>query len=258
MKKISKMILISAVLSVAFSLSVIAVSAAVDESEPNDTRSTADVIQMGTTIYGDTSTITTHGYVDYDEDWFKFTAPISGTAKVVLTADDFTQEESDGVDLAVYDSNKNRMFYIFDGCDTSGSENHTFPVSAGKTYYINVYGSDGVIGIYRNASYHFNVGYSIGKTSISKVTPKDNAFNVKWNRKTKASFYQIRYTKKSTYQDYGWTKAKKIKVEKEYGNKTIKKLANKKYYYVQVRVARTIKGVTYYSGWSTRKSVKTK
>lgn len=32
----------------------------------------------------------------------------------------------------------------------------------------------------------------------------------------------------------------------------------KKYYYVQVRTYKTIKGIKYYSGWSSAKKVKTK
>lgn len=113
-------------------------------------------------------------------------------------------------------------------------------------------------GNYSGLDYHFKVSYVIGKTTIKSVKPAKKAFTVTWNKKAKASFYQVQYIKKSVHQDYGWSKAKTIKVSKKAKSKKIRKLARKKQYYVRVRVARTIKGVTYYSAWSPKKVVKTR
>ena len=64
--------------------------------------------------------------------------------------------------------------------------------------------------------------------------------------------YQIRYATKSSMAS-----AKKVLV-KGYAKKSkkITGLKSGKKYYVQVRTYKTVKGVKYYSKWSTKKSVK--
>ena len=52
-------------------------------------------------------------------------------------------------------------------------------------------------------------------------------------------------------------KTKTVKGYK-YTSKKITKLSAKKKYYVQVRTYKTVSGKTYYSSWSSVKSVKTK
>ena len=223
----------------------------IDEQEPNDNKQNANWIKVGNAVYGSSDSST--------PDWFKFTAPVSGTAKITMWKDDDYSGVSGGVDAAatVYDSNSNDLVWIYDDFDTDGGTSKTFGVTAGKTYYVRAYGND--LGFYRDGvDYHFKIGYSIGKTTITKVTGKKKAFVVKWNKKSKASFYQVQYIKKNSYTDYGWNRAKKVKVSKNVSSKKITGLKNKKQYYVRVRVARTINGVTYYSGWSPKKTVKTK
>lgn len=225
-----------------FTLTTTTVFAAIDEMESNDSKQESQLIKMGDSVYGECND---------DEDWFKFVAPLSGTAKVFLKLDD--SDKGFWTRLVVYDCNEHILLNIKDEMDTDGGVTGTFGVVSGRTYYIFAYG-------YWNDSitYHFNLSYSIGKTTISKVKGQNKAFNVKWVKKDKASFYQVRYTPKSTYQDYAWNKSKVVTVDKKYGNKTIKNLSKKKNYYVQVRVAREIEGITYYSAWSPRKTVKTK
>ena len=239
------------------SFSIISVDAsAIDEREPNDSMLTANTIKIGDTIYGDTE-VKNMGVYDQNDDWFKFTPPVSGTAKVTYSADSFTKSEWSEVYCGAFDSNENCLAYGWDEVRTSSSKTITFPVKYGKTYYLKVFGTNGS-GIYTNVSYHFTTGYSIGKTTINKVKAGKKKFTVNWTKKSKASFYQVQYIKKSVYDDYGWNKAKTVKVSNKNKSKTIKKLAKKKKYYVRVRVARTIAGKTYYSAWSPKKSVKTK
>ncbi|MBQ9015656.1 MAG: hypothetical protein IJ109_05985 [Firmicutes bacterium] len=224
--------------------------AAIDEQESNDNKSTANTISVGASVYGDIP----YGDIDY----YKFTAPISGTAKLSLWEDRATDDhEWDRTKVTVYDANQNEIISVNDSWMTDSGSNGTFGLSHGKTYYLKVHTFWGMGSGY-SYSYHFKVAYSIGKTTITSVKGKKKALTVKWNKKAKASFYQVQYIKKGTYQDYGWNRAKTVKVSNKSKSRTIKKLAKKRTYYVRVRVARTISGVTYYSSWSPKRAVKTK
>ena len=214
--------------------------AAEDELEPNDTYYEAETIQVGTTIYADlddhtydlSGTVIVYSWQDYGD-----TPAWSGRSPLELTV--YVDDMEDYIEY----------LQIYTG--TSSATTVSIPVQYGKTYYLRYK-------YYGIGSYHFKVGYSIGKTSISSVKAKTKGFTVKWAKKSKASFYQVQYVKKSVYEDYGWSKAKTVKVSKKSGSKTISGLAKKTKYYVRVRVARTIDGKTYYSGWTKAKSVKTK
>ncbi|MBQ9015654.1 MAG: fibronectin type III domain-containing protein [Firmicutes bacterium] len=235
-------------------LATATVFAAVDEREPNDSKQSANLIKMGAVVYGSTDDFEAFERSGYD--WFKFTAPISGTAKLTLQMDaNYSSSMFPWVTMDVFDSSSNEIAGRSDDLDTDGASSVTFGVLSGKTYYIRCYG-----GTYMNGGmyYHFKVGYSIGRTTITSAKGKKKALTVKWNKKAKASFYQVQYIKKGTYQDYGWNRAKTVKVSSKSKSRTIKKLAKKKTYYVRVRVARTISGVTYYSSWSPKRAVKTK
>ena len=93
-------------------------------------------------------------------------------------------------------------------------------------------------------------------TSISKLSKGNNSFKVKWKKQkskmasSRITGYQVRYSTSSKM-----ISAKTVTI-KGYSktSKTIKKLKNKKTYYVQVR---TYKG-KYYSSWSKTKKVKTR
>ncbi len=92
-------------------------------------------------------------------------------------------------------------------------------------------------------------------TSIKSLTSASKGFSVKWGAvSTQTTGYQIRYSKSSAMSG-----AKTVTVRT---NKTtsikVKNMSAKKTYYVQVRTYKTVNGVNYYSGWSSKKSVKTK
>lgn len=218
--------------------------AASDELEPNNTFSTANNLTIGTTIYG------THAAADTD--LFKIVAPLTGTLKVTYQPTAFVSQD---LRCHIYDSNGNRLVDGgFTGLRTTTPVTFTYGVVYGKTYYLwmGSYYSSCVI------PYKFTTGYEIQPTSITKVKGAKKAFTVKWEKKTGASFYQVRYTKKSTWTDYRWSKAKVVKVSKAAKSKKIAKLKKNTKYVVQVRVARTIAGKTYYSPWTSKKTVKTK
>ena len=92
-------------------------------------------------------------------------------------------------------------------------------------------------------------------TSISKVTKGKKQFTVKWKKQsTQTTGYQIRYSTSSKF-----SKAKTVTVKKNTtASKVVKKLKANKKYYVKVRTYKKIGNSTYYSRWSSYKSVKTK
>ena len=95
---------------------------------------------------------------------------------------------------------------------------------------------------------------SPAKTSISKLTKAKKAFTVKWKKKSGVTGYQIRYSLKSSMKGAKTVTVKSAKTV----SKKVKKLKKKKKYYVQVRTYKVVNGKTYWSGWSAKKSVKTK
>lgn len=96
---------------------------------------------------------------------------------------------------------------------------------------------------------------ALKKVTGLKLKAKKKAIKLSWKKGSAGiSGYQIRYSKSKKMK---W--AKTIKLARAAAkSKTIKKLAKKKRYYVQVRSYKTLNGKTYYSAWSSKKSVKTK
>ena len=93
-------------------------------------------------------------------------------------------------------------------------------------------------------------------TAIKSLKAGDNSVVVKWNKKTaQVTGYQIRYSTSSKFTN-GATKYTLVKNNKTV-NKTIKKLKDKKTYYVQIRTYKNVNGTKVYSDWSKTKSVKT-
>ena len=92
-------------------------------------------------------------------------------------------------------------------------------------------------------------------TTIKKLTAKNDAFKVSWDKKTTQSTgYQIRYSLKSSFSSY-----KDVLVTKDTTtSKTVKNLKSKKKYYVKIRTYKTVDGEKIYSSWSKVKTVKTK
>ncbi|MCD8054424.1 MAG: leucine-rich repeat protein [Lachnospiraceae bacterium] len=105
-----------------------------------------------------------------------------------------------------------------------------------------------------------SLGSYTGKTvvrltgvSISSLkNAKTKKITVKWSKNSKATGYQIQY---STSSSFSSKKTVKVKGYKNV-SKTISSLTKGKKYYVRVRAYRTVSGTTYYSAWSSKKSVK--
>jgi len=112
---------------------------------------------------------------------------------------------------------------------------------------------------YYNGSYTVYFKINPKGVSVSKLSKGKKAFTAKWKKpsstyRKQMTGYQIRY---STSSKMTGAKTVTIKSTKS-TSKTIKKLKAKKYYYVQIRTYKTVKGTKYYSGWSKTKKVKTK
>ncbi|MCQ2525119.1 MAG: hypothetical protein MJ123_12370, partial [Lachnospiraceae bacterium] len=95
---------------------------------------------------------------------------------------------------------------------------------------------------------------AVPKPSIKSLTKARKAFTVKWTKKS-VTGYQIQYATNSKF-----TKSKKTVTVKSAStvSKKIKSLKKKKRYYVRVRCYINKYDTTYYSGWSSRKSVRTR
>ncbi|MBR2547986.1 MAG: Ig-like domain-containing protein [Eubacterium sp.] len=93
-------------------------------------------------------------------------------------------------------------------------------------------------------------------TAIKKLKKGSRSFKVKWKKVSKKNItgYQIRYSTKKSM------KRSKYKTVKKYNKTslTVKKLKARKKYYVQVRTYVKKNGITYWSQWSKKKSVRTK
>ncbi len=88
-----------------------------------------------------------------------------------------------------------------------------------------------------------------------KVSKAKKAFKAKWAKnKTERSGVQIKYSTKKSMKNAKTVKAKGASVKA----KTVKKLKKKAKYYVQARTYKVVNGKIYYSGWSAKKTVKTK
>lgn len=94
---------------------------------------------------------------------------------------------------------------------------------------------------------------SLKNTKIKSVSGSSKKLSVKWSKVSSVSGYQIRYSTASNFKG-----AKTVKATKSATSRTIKSLKAKKKYYVSIRTYVTVSGKTYYSGWASAKSVKTK
>ncbi|MCI9063063.1 MAG: hypothetical protein HFJ17_00405 [Clostridia bacterium] len=92
-------------------------------------------------------------------------------------------------------------------------------------------------------------------TSISKLTSGKRKFTAKWKKQTtQTTGYQVQYSMSSKFKNAKTEKITKNKTT----SKTISKLKSNKKYYVKVRTYKVVNGKTYYSSWTSAKSVKTK
>ena len=92
-------------------------------------------------------------------------------------------------------------------------------------------------------------------TSISIIKVQNQAFTVKWKKKSSITGYQIQYSTNSKFKK--GNKSIKIKSAKTVSKK-ITKLKVAKKYYVRVRTYKIVNKKTYYSSWSKKKNVTTK
>ncbi len=99
--------------------------------------------------------------------------------------------------------------------------------------------------------------YVINPKGVSKlkVSKAKKSFKASWSKFTpERDGVEIKYSTKKSM-----AKAKTVKVKGAAAKaKTVKKLKKKTKYYVQARTYKVVNGKTYYSGWSTVKTVKTK
>ena len=93
-------------------------------------------------------------------------------------------------------------------------------------------------------------------TSISIIKVQNQAFTVKWKKKSSITGYQIQYSTNSKFKKKD---SKTIRVKQAKTNsKRIKGLKVAKKYYVRVRTYKLVKKKSYYSSWSKKKCVTTK
>ena len=92
-------------------------------------------------------------------------------------------------------------------------------------------------------------------TSISIIKVQNQAFTVKWKKKSGITGYQIQYSTNSKFKKGNKTiKIKKAKTV----SKKITGLKPSKKYYVRIRTYKIVNKKTYYSSWSKKKNVTTK
>lgn len=227
---------------------------AIDEREPNDTYNTAQQITLGTTIYGSASysylNITPEnllrGRNGADPDFFVINVPANTTYRFYYCNDDYG---SNGVSFWFYNRYYENIAYFY--TDELRPKSDTVTLKSGINYiYVrsgnSVWDTDAV-------QYHFKLSPILTKTYIKKLTAARTAATLKWAKKLGTTQYQIRYSTKSSMSG--------AKVKSVSGSKTslkVKKLKKNKKYYFQVRVVKNIQGKNFYSGWSVKKSIRTK
>lgn len=203
-------------------------------------------------------------------DVVKFTLPAKGKINIKLTSED--------TDTVKYMHNGNSRMKIYKTSNTErylwSSDNNCISngYNAGLGYYYGNYSATLPKGTYylvftfsrsyhENDSYDFKLTYtpSFSRTSIRKTsTPKKGQIRVDWDKCANVSGYQVQYSRNKNMKN-----AKRItaKGSNNY-SRTIKNLSSKKKYYVRVRTYKTVKvngkNKTYYSKWSSKKSVTTR
>ena len=108
-----------------------------------------------------------------------------------------------------------------------------------------------------NYSFRTTLTFKILPPKSAVYTPKalDNGFTAKWVKKTsQVTGYQLQY---SLHKDFSDAKTVTIK-DNSVVSKSVKKLKNKKTYYVRIRTYKVVGSSKFYSDWSAAKTVKTK
>ncbi len=219
------------------------------ETEPNNTKETANAYTLGTTVSGEYST---RPYSFWGkgpcDDFFKMTLE---KGKTYIFKADMYERTLTGKDFRIEDANGEK---IANNWDFKNGE-YTFECPKTGTYYFRA-GTDLVAATGTVQPYSFSVNekqVKVASTSIKKVTPKKKSATVTWKKKSGVTGYQIQYsTSKAKI-----AKGKKVKVKgASKKSVTIKKLKSKKVYYFRIRTYKKVKGKTYYSEWSKIKKSK--
>lgn len=226
--------------------------AAIDEIEDNGSFETSTPISMNTAVYG---TISAAGLGDA-YDYFKVTLPASGTIKVTFVNDKYYDDGwNNRIAMDIFNGYFEPLgdtYFHYANFSTHSTRPSSFTLNLKKgANYFRI--TSNWLGDENPHPYHFKLTYVIPGTTIKKAIPSKKAFTVKWTKKSGAAKYQIRYSTKKSM-----SKAKTISVSKTAKSKKIKGLKSGKKYYVQMRVVKKIGGQTYYSGWSSKKSVRVK
>lgn len=118
------------------------------------------------------------------------------------------------------------------------------------TYTVRCLSADGKK--YTSSHYKGKAIFRLSTPSISSLrNVKSKKMTLKWSKNTSATGYQIQY---ATNKDF--SKAKTVTISKNSTfSATISKLTKQKKYYVRIRSCKKISKTTYYSGWSSSKTV---
>ncbi len=138
------------------------------------------------------------------------------------------------------------------------------PMSEGSDYRVDYPASSKYVGTYETSVSGLGDYTGVKKlkfriipqeTGITRLYRGSRTFTAKWSkRKTQVSGYQLSYATKSDFSN-----GRTVTITRNYTTKrTVKKLKKRTRYYVRVRTYKTVKGIRYYSSWSSVKSVKTR
>lgn len=188
--------------------------------------------------------------------WRYVTATEKLSAKVISTGIKLSLDACHGDGYYVYRSKNGETYKKIATVKDYAQRNYTDKnVTNGARYKYKIvnfhkpYGEDE----YKSCSSPVATAYYLTRpAAVSVTSSKAGKLNVKWKKNTKASGYQIRYSLSSSFKTY---KTKNI-TSKSTVSKTLKSLKKGKKYYVKIRAYKKSGNKTYYSSWSTAKSIR--
>ena len=106
--------------------------------------------------------------------------------------------------------------------------------------------------------YSFSLSYQsdIREPELESVITGKNFLTAGWDKVSGVSGYELQYSTNRKFSD-STTKSVKVKPARK-TKQTVKNLKSNKNYYVRVRAYKTMKGMSYRTGWSAIKRAKTK
>lgn len=186
-----------------------------------------------------------------NRDIYKVSVPATCMLKLYVVSDDSTLYGG------FYDRNGEEVFYGINDFKTEKDDRkgyycttETFRLSKG-TYYITFEDSS-----YEGSFYNFRTVFSpiISKSKISSATGGKGKVTLRWKKSSNGNGYVLYRSNKAN------GKYSKIKtITKSSTTKYINKgLSRHKKYYYKIRTYKKVNGKTYYTGFSSAKSAKTK